>query len=76
MPSTHSYMRGRAIDHGSTTWCQFHQHFACNFCAHGAQKRKKDSQVINLFTLLASARAKAVRKYVGEIDPRLLEMRQ
>jgi len=34
----------------------------------GAQKRKKDSQVINLFTLLGSAHAKAVRKYVSEIQ--------
>jgi len=36
----------------------------------GAQKRKKDSQVVNLFMmLLESAFAKAERKYVGEIDP-------
>jgi hypothetical protein len=45
------------------------QKFTCNFCTGGAQKRKKDSQVVNLFTLLGSACAKAVRKYVGEIDP-------
>jgi len=31
---------------------------------------KKDGQVVNLFMLLGSAGAKAVRKYVGEIDPR------
>jgi len=31
---------------------------------------KKESQVVNkAYTLLGSARAKAVRKYVGEIDP-------
>jgi len=41
-----------------------------SFCTHGAQKHKKDSQVANLFTHLGSARAKAVRKYVSEIDPR------
>jgi len=36
----------------------------------GAQKHKKGSQVISLFTLSGSASAKAKRKYVGEIDPR------
>jgi len=46
-----------------TTWYQFHQRFTHSFFARGAQKRKKDSQVINLFTLLGSARAKAVHKY-------------
>ncbi len=35
----------------------------------GAQKRKKDSQVVSLLTLSGSARTKAARKYVGEIDP-------
>jgi hypothetical protein len=35
----------------------------------GAQKRKKDSQVVSLLKLSGSARAKAARKYVGEIDP-------
>jgi len=35
----------------------------------GAQKCKKDSQVVSLFTLLGSAHAKGARKYVGEIDP-------
>jgi len=41
-----------------------------SFYAHGAQKRKKDSQVISLFTLSGSTRVKAERKYVGEIEPR------
>jgi hypothetical protein len=41
-----------------------------SFCARRSQKRKKDSQAVNLFTLLGSECAKAVRKYVGEIDPR------
>ncbi len=43
--------------------------------AHGAQKRKNDSQVVSLFMLSESERAKALRKYVGEIDtwsPQLL----
>jgi len=35
----------------------------------GAQKHKKDSQVISLFTLLGLTCAKAARKHVGEIDP-------
>jgi hypothetical protein len=38
--------------------CQFHQRFTRSFCMRGAQKHKKDSQVINLFTLLGSVRAK------------------
>jgi hypothetical protein len=53
--------------------CQFHQRFMCNFCARQAQKRKKDSQVVSLFTLSGSARAKAVRKYVREIDPKIMD---
>jgi len=39
-------------------------------CTRGVQNHKKDSQVISLFTLSGSAGAKAVPKYVGEIDPR------
>ena len=38
---------------------QFHQCFMHSFCTRGAQKHKKDSQVVRLFTLLGSARAKA-----------------
>jgi len=34
--------------------CQFHQHFTFSFCVCWAQKRKKDSQVISLFTLSGS----------------------
>jgi hypothetical protein len=48
---------------------QFHQRSTYSFYAGGAQKRKK-SQIISLFTLLGSMRAKGGRKYVGEIDPR------
>jgi len=48
---------------------QFHQCFMSSFCMRGAQKHVRDSQVVNLFTLLGSARTKAVRNYVGEIDP-------
>jgi hypothetical protein len=39
-----------------------------SFYASGAQKRKKDSQVVSLLTLMESARTNAARKYVGEID--------
>ncbi len=49
-------------------WAQFHQCSTYSFYARGTQKRKKDSQVISLFTLSGSTRVKAERKYVGEID--------
>jgi len=35
----------------------------------GAQKRKKDSQVVSLFTLLGYTSVKAECIYVGEIEP-------
>jgi len=50
------------------TWAQFHQRSTYSFNACEAQKRKKDSQVISLFTLSGSTSVKAERKYVGEID--------
>ncbi len=49
-------------------WAQFHQRSTSSFYAHRAQKCKKDSQVISLFTLSVSTIVKAERKYVGEID--------
>ncbi len=49
-------------------WAQFHQRSKYRFYARGTQKRKKDSQVISLFTFLWSTSVKAERKYVGEID--------
>ncbi len=45
---------------------EFHQR--C-FHARGAQKFKKDSQVVSLFTLLGFTSIKAEHKYVGEIKP-------
>jgi hypothetical protein len=54
---------------------QLNQRFTCSFCALRAQKRKEDSQVVNLFTLQGSARTKAVHKYVDEIDPLCVVMR-
>ena len=44
----------------------------CSFHARRSQKRKKDCQLKQLFALLGSARVKAVRDYVGEIDHSLL----
>jgi len=61
---------------GFTLWslfnirAEFHQRSTYSFLACGAQKRKKDSQVVSLFTLLGSMSVKAGRKYVGEIEPR------
>jgi len=49
---------------------QFYQRSTYNFNGRGAQKLKKDSQVISLFMLSESTCAKAERKYVGEIEPR------
>ena len=51
------------------TWGQFHKQFTGSFYVRRSQKRKKDSQVWQLFALLGSARVKAARKYVDEIDP-------
>jgi len=48
-------------------WAQFHQRSTYSFYARGAQKHKKDSPVISLFTLWGSTSVKADRKYVGEI---------
>ncbi len=45
---------------------RFHQGFTCSFCMRGAQKHKKDSQVVSLFTLSGSMSVKAEHKYVGE----------
>jgi len=41
----------------------------CTSYTQGAQKRKKDSQVVSLFTLSRSTSVKADRKIVGEIEP-------
>ena len=51
------------------TWGQFHQHFTSSFYAQRFQKRKKDSQLKQLFALLGSAGIKAAHKHVDEIDP-------
>jgi len=43
-------------------WCQFYQCCESSFYVRWAQKHKKDSQVISLFTLLGSVRIKAAPK--------------
>jgi hypothetical protein len=43
--------------------------FTANFYARGAQKRKKDSEVVNLFTLLGTSRVKAVRRTLKKLSP-------
>ena len=48
---------------------QFHQHFTSSFYTFRSQKRKKDSQLKQLFALLGSARIKAAHKHFDEIDP-------
>ena len=52
------------------TFSQFYQQFTSNFYAHRSQKRKKDSQVKQLFLLLGSVCIKAACKHIDEIDPR------
>jgi len=51
------------------SWGQFHQRSTSSVFVHRAQKYKKDSQVISLFTLSGSEPAKVACKHVGEIDP-------
>ncbi len=55
------------------TRAEFHKRSTYNFHPPGAQKLKKDSQVVSLFTLLGSTSIKAERKYVGEIESRSKE---
>ena len=40
-----------------------------SFYEHRSQKRKKDSQIKQLFALLRPACVKAASKYIDEIDP-------
>ena len=49
---------------------QFQQHFMSSSYPRRSQKRKKDSQLKELFVLLQSAGVKAVRKHFDEIDPK------
>jgi hypothetical protein len=48
------------------SWAQFTQYSTYSFYMRGAQKHKKESQVIiSIFTLLGFMSVKAERKYVG-----------
>ena len=58
--------------HNGESRGQFHQHFTSSFYVHRSQKRKKESQVKQLFALSGSVGVKSGRKHVGEIDPRFL----
>jgi len=40
----------------NVSWGQFHQHSTYSFYARGVQKRERDSEVVNLFTLLGTMR--------------------
>ena len=51
-------------------WGQFHQ----RFYVRRSQKRKKESQLKQLFALSGSACLKALRKHIGEIDPTWCKM--
>ena len=48
-----NYLMARA---GRLIRCQFHQRSTYSFYVRGAQKRKRDSEVVNLFTLLGTKR--------------------
>jgi len=48
---------------------QFHQRSMYSFYARRSQKRKKDSQVVNLFTLLRSTSIKAARIMLVKLTP-------
>ena len=54
--------------------CRLHHYFTSSFYASKSQKRKKDSQVKQLFALLGAVSLKEVRKHIDEIDPRLHQM--
>ena len=47
---------------------QFQHHFTHSFYTFRPQKRKKDSQLKKLFSLLGSEDLKAVRKHLDEIN--------
>ena len=49
---------------------QFYQHFMCSFYMPRSQKRKKDSQLKQLYKFLESAGVKAAQEHVDEFDPR------
>jgi hypothetical protein len=48
---------------------QFHQRSMYSFYARRSQKRKKDSQVVNLFYTFGICERKSCTKNIDEIDP-------
>jgi len=61
-----------SISQSTTTLSQFHQRFTHSFYARRSQKCKKDWQLDCFFTLLGSARVKAVRRMLMKLSPCLL----
>ena len=53
-----------------------HQHFMRNFYVGRSHKRKKDSQLKQLFALLGYAGVKAAHKHIDEIEPRSMSTKQ
>jgi len=51
------------------TKCQFHQRSTYSFYVRGAQKCKRDSEVVNLFTLLGTTHVKAVIRTLMKLSP-------
>ena len=58
------------ITHFLTRRFQLRQHFTSSFYACRSQRRKKDSQLKQLFALAGSASINAAHKHVDEIDPK------
>ena len=57
------------INEDSATRGQFHHHLTSSFHARRYRKRKKDSQIKQLFALLGPDHAKAAHRHIDEIDP-------
>jgi len=51
------------------SWCQFHQHFTCNFYAQRFLKCKKTVKSSGFFVVSGSARIKAARRMLMKLTP-------
>jgi len=51
----HNHNKRRLTHNHKNSWGQFHQNFTSSFCAYRSQKRKKDSQVVNVFFALSGS---------------------
>jgi hypothetical protein len=58
----------KGIFFGVTIWAQFYQRSMSRFYARRFQKRKKDSQVVNLFYAFGIYERKSCTLNVDEID--------